>query len=256
MKFSKIISIILKTITAGIVVAYMVFAFITFSDADKSTKCNELNINFTEQQNSYLLTKEDIVLILKQNKLYPIGKTYFYANTDSIEQFLRHNPMITSAECYKTLSGKIQLDIAQKQPKFIVCSSDSNMYYVDNNRDTIPFSLNFRERLLVVTGNPVYPEMASESIFDFVDYIQKDSFWNVQITQIDVIYIEGKEPEIELYTLVGDAVIHVGTLDNFESKLQAMYHTYKYGFSHIGWNKYDRISLEYKGQIVCRRKKS
>ena len=253
MKFSKIISIIFKSIAAVIVAAYMIFAFIAFANVDQDMQCSELNINFTEVQDSYLLTKEDIKSILEQNKLYPEGKIYFNCKIDSIERFLRSNPMITSAECYKTLSGKIELNIKQKQPKFVVVSG-KNTYYVDNNRDTVPYSLNFQARLPVVTGDIVYPEMASESIYDFVDYVQKDEFWNAQIAQIDVVNMAGSEPKIELITRVGDAVIHVGTLNDFENKLQKMYSMYKDGFSLIGWNNYDRINLEYDGQIVCRKK--
>ena len=253
MKFSKIISIIFKLIAAVIVAVYIVFAFIAFANVDQDMQCTELNINFTEVQDSYLLTKEDIKSILEQNKLYPEGKIYFNCKIDSIERFLRSNPMITTAECYKTLSGKIELNISQKQPKFVVVSG-KNTYYVDNNRDTVPYSLNFQARLPVVTGDIVYPEMASESIYDFVDYVQKDEFWNAQIAQIDVVNMAGSEPKIELITRVGDAVIHVGTLDDFENKLQKMYSMYKDGFSLIGWNNYDRINLEYDGQIVCRKK--
>ena len=253
MKISKIISIIFKSIAAVIVAAYMVFAFIAFANVDQDMQCSELKINFTEIQDSYLLTKEEIRLILEQNELNPEGKIYFHSKLDSIERFLRNNPMITTAECYKTLSGKIELNIKQKQPKFVVVSG-KNTYYVDNNRDTVPHSLNFQARLPVVTGNIVYPEMASESIYDFVDYVQKDEFWNAQILQIDVIHKAGSEPKIELVTRVGDAVINIGTLDDFENKLQKMYSMYTDGFSHIGWNNYDRINLEYDGQIVCRKK--
>ncbi|MDR0811194.1 MAG: hypothetical protein LBN23_02815 [Paludibacter sp.] len=253
MKIKKVISIILKALAATVVVAYMAFAFIVFADADRDTECSELNINFNNAQDSYLLTKEEITHILDRRNLNPAGETYFHTKTDSIEKLLHRNPMISAVECYKTLSGKVKLNIEQKEPKFIVVSG-KGAYYVDNRRDTVPYSLNFKARLPVVTGATVYPEMSTESIFDFVDYVQKSDFWNAQIEQIDVIQNNGDEPKIELVTRVGDAIIHIGTLDNFEQKLQKMYYMFKDGFSKIGWNNYDFINLEYDGQIVCRKK--
>ena len=57
--------------------------------------------------------------------------------------------------------------------------------------------------------------------------------------------------KIELVPRVSDAIIVLGTLDNYQSKLEKLYKLYQKGFNVIGWNKYKVIDLQYKDQIVC-----
>jgi cell division protein FtsQ len=89
--------------------------------------------------------------------------------------------------------------------------------------------------------------MTTRQIFDFVNYLEKDTFWNAQIEQI---YIR-EDLIVELIPRVGNAVIILGRFDNFEKKLRNLHQLYTQAFNVIGWNRYDKIDLQFQGQIVC-----
>ena len=50
---------------------------------------------------------------------------------------------------------------------------------------------------------------------------------------------------------VGDHIVYLGKLDQFEDKLDRLKVFYKKALNEVGWNKYSRISLEFNNQIIC-----
>ena len=89
-----------------------------------------------------------------------------------------------------------------------------------------------------------------KDIYQFVEYINNDSFWSAQIDQIFV----DNDDEIDLIPRMGNNVIHLGTIENFDGKLRNLEAFYKKVLPEVGWNKYDHINLEFKDQIVCRKR--
>ena len=72
-------------------------------------------------------------------------------------------------------------------------------------------------------------------------------FWDAQIEQIYVT----ENNEIELIPRIGDNLILLGKIDNFEQKLENLQCLYEQALSKVGWNKYDTINLKYNNQVIC-----
>jgi cell division protein FtsQ len=138
----------------------------------------------------------------------------------------------------------VNIRIQQRIPKFRVVGLGS--YYIDVDRKPMPVSLNYAAYVPVVSGK-VTVSMVRGQIFDFVTFLEENPFWNAQIEQIFV----RDDKKIELIPRVGDAIILLGTLDNYQSKLEKLHKLYLKGFNVIGWNRYKVIDLQYKGQVVC-----
>ena len=155
--------------------------------------------------------------------------------------------MIKSAECYKTPSGIIYLNVQQRIPRFIISGTEN--FYVDADKNIFPVSLNNAVYVPVVSGR-VTKSFVTGHLFDFVNYIASNEFWDAQIEQI---YVR-EDQRIELIPRVGDAIIVLGEIDNYTEKLENLYYLYQKGFNVMGWNHYKIIDLQYKNQIVCTRK--
>lgn len=235
---------ILIILSAFLVLGYFVFSLWSFSGKEKENVCHRLNIVLIDSTKIQLITQKDIAQILEENNLNPIGKTIKYIQTEDIERALHKNPMIKMAECYKTPSGIVNIKVKQRLPKFRVVGLGS--YYIDVDRKPMPVSPNYSAYVPVVSGR-VTVSMAAGQIFDFVTFLEGNPFWNAQIEQINV----REDKRIELIPRVGDAVILLGTFDNFQSKLEKLRKLYVRGFNVIGWNRYKVIDLQYKDQVVC-----
>ena len=118
-----------------------------------------------------------------------------------------------------------------------IVNMEKQVYYPvyikdDGSRDFIEkivFNLHFRER----SGDNWL--------------VENDKFWNAQIEQINVTPTR----EIELVPRVGDHVVFLGKIDNFEEKLGRLKIFYEKALNKVGWNKYERINLEFSNQIIC-----
>jgi cell division protein FtsQ len=243
MKLS-IFSKILLSLCIAVILGYVGFMIWAYSDADKSVICTSFDVQMKDASSMRLISEFEIAKILDVKGLNPVGEKYKNISTEEIERELLRNEMIKTAECYKTTSGKVIVEVKQRTPKFLIVGNDS--YYVDSDRKLMPVSLNYAAYVPVVSGR-VLRGMATHEIFDFVSYLEKDTFWNAQIEQIFI----RDDLKVELVPRVGNAVIILGKFDNFEKKLRNLHELYKQGFNVVGWNRYDKIDLQYHGQIVC-----
>ncbi|MGD0342896.1 MAG: cell division protein FtsQ, partial [Bacteroidales bacterium] len=89
-----------------------------------------------------------------------------------------------------------------------------------------------------------------KDMFSFINYINNDSFWSAQIDQI---YVDDNN-EIDLIPRVGNNIIHLGTFENYKGKLRNLAAFYDQVLPEVGWNKYSVINLEFRDQIVCKKR--
>jgi len=224
-----------------------VYAKWIFSDYDSDIICNDLQIHFTDNNKTKLITESDIAKIIDAKGLNPIGVRYKNIRSESIEDELIKNRIIKNVECYKTQSGILILEVMQRSPKFIIAGNEN--FYVDTDRELFPLSLNNAIYVPVVSGR-ITKSFATGPLFDFVDYIENSQFWNAQIEQVFIT----DDLKVEMIPRVGDAVILLGTLDKYAEKLEKLSVFYQKGLSVLGWNRYHSIDLQYDNQIVCKKK--
>lgn len=235
------ILIICGLVFAGV---YFILSLYSFTGKRQEIVCKEVKTTLIDSDEIQLIDPDDIESYLKRKNIYPVGKKLKEISTEYIENALQENPLIKSAECYITPTGITRIRIQQCCPKFRVIGIGN--YYIDTDRKKINPSTDYTAYVPIVSGY-VTTEMATGELFDFITFLEKNSFWNAQIEQIHV----RQDKKIELITRVGDSVILLGALDDYESKLDKLRKLYLKGFNEIGWNRYKTIDLQYKGQIVC-----
>jgi len=84
-------------------------------------------------------------------------------------------------------------------------------------------------------------------VFEMINFITDDPFWKAQIAQIDI----AENGELILYPQVTKQYVEFGTVENMETKFKRLKVFYKNILPQQGWNKYSRINLKYKDQIIA-----
>ena len=84
-------------------------------------------------------------------------------------------------------------------------------------------------------------------------YIESSPFWRAEIVQIIASTMSSGELKLELVARSGSHRILFGTADNVEQKLDRLLSFYDKGLTNIGWEEFRTISVEYEGQVVCRK---
>lgn len=237
---------ILLSIVMLALIAYLVVAITAFNRKPPKQTCRDVELVIKDTTYAGFITKSDIKGILEYKGIYPIGKAMERISTKSLEKEISKHPLIDQAECYKTPSGLICIEVSQRIPILRIMSANGDNYYIDNKGTIMPPEAKCIAHRTIITGN-VEKSFAMKDLYKFGVFLQNDQFWDAQIQQINVL----PDRTVELVPRVGDHIVYLGKLENFENKLARLKIFYEKGLNQVGWNKYSRISLEFNNQIIC-----
>ncbi len=236
---------------------FVIFLIITLaftSYESKNIPCRNIEIEFGNDE-LIQLSKSEIARMVKVADKDISGKKLEDINTDIIEKEVEKNPVVLKAEVYKVVAkdtssykGVVTVRVKHRSPVVRVMS-ESGSYYLDKFGGKIPVSIHYAANVLVATGY-FSEKYAKEELLPFVLFVENDEFWRAQVEQVHV----EKNGDVILTPLVGDQVIELGKLDNFEEKLRNMKAFYNQVLANNNWDKYERISLKYKNQVVAKRR--
>ena len=78
------------------------------------------------------------------------------------------------------------------------------------------------------------------------------------VDQIEQVYVrkdrKGKQV-VELVPRVGDQIVYLGPLDDYQKKLSKLKTFYEKAVGTVGWRKFAKVNLEYDNQIICTKRR-
>jgi cell division protein FtsQ len=169
------------------------------------------------------------------------------------------------AEVYMTNDGTLHVYADQREPVMRVMPDNGGDFFIDEEGVVVRTRNLYTPRLHIIGGNVnISSAMLNgvsildtsikntilRDIYHIVNYINDDNFWSAQIDQI---FVDNND-EIDLIPRVGNQLVHLGTAENYEGKLRNLEAFYDKVLPEVGWNKYSLINLEFKDQIVCRKR--
>lgn len=238
-KFFIIISIL-------IVAAYLIIAVTHFNLQPNTQCCKKIEVIIKDTSDVDLVTKSGVIQMLKKRGIQLVGKRMDEIDTKNLEQEAYRYPLVRNVECYKTLNGKIRIEVTQRIPILHVMNQYGEDYYLDNIGHivaSLPSVMAYRP---IVTGcaDKWY---ATNFLYKLGVYIYYNDFWRSTIQQINIL----PGHNIELVPRIGNHIVYLGGISHYNEKLNRLFIFYQQGLNKVGWNKYSRISLEFNNQIIC-----
>ena len=234
-----------------VIAGYLVMAVTAFNKPDMAaTHCTEVKTDIEQNIVDGFLTADEISKMLRQEKVYPLSKSMHDVSARQIEETLLKSPFVERAECYKTQSGLVCIQVRQRVPVVKVMADNGENYYIDSHASVMPEN-RFVNDLIIATGH-INRKYAQKHLSHVANYIMQDKFWQSQIVQINVL----ADGTMELVPRVGDHIIYIGAPEGVEKKLDRMRKFYLYGLNKAGWNKYSYINVEFSNQIICKKRKN
>lgn len=238
--------VILLTISVCIVAGYLLFACCFAPHRHKHEQCTALSICIKDSNERQFVEEDDLRRLIQQKQLDPTGKARHEVSTDEIERTVAAHPLLKSTEVYKSKNGQVCVDVRQRTPRLRVMGEEN--YFVDTDRKIMPAGSTTASYVPILTGR-VTKKRATGDLYDFVQFLEDNEFWNAQIVQIHITPTQ----QIELIPRVGDQVILLGELTGYEQKLDKLHTFYTAALNKRGWLPYKEIDLRYHGQIIGRR---
>jgi cell division protein FtsQ len=226
--------------------------------------CGGVMVRIHDSSDYRFVTKNEILNLVNVNGIRISGEPVKDIPVTDIENRLDALSDLRVAEVYTTIDGILHVDADQRDPVMRVIPESGGDYYVDEDGVVFRKSGLYSPRLQIAVGNiNITSDMlkgvsildtASHSvlrdIYYLVEFINKDSFWSAQVDQISV----DNDGELDIIPRVGNQIVHLGSAENFEQKFMNLEAFYKDVLPEVGWRKYVSIDLEFKDQIVCKKR--
>jgi len=203
-------------------------------------------------QNMFLDEKEVTALLNLQQPV--VGTSMNKTDLRALESFVEKNSWIQNAEMYFNNQQILQVKILERQPVARVFLIDGGSFYVDSAGLRLPLSDKVSARVPVFTGFPssqpilAKPDSALlNGIVKLAQFIQADSFWMAQISQVNI----NGQSNFELIPLVGNQLILLGDAELLDKKFHRLNIFYHQALLQQGLNTYEKLDIRFDNQVVA-----
>ena len=246
-------------------VLYLIIMPVYFARSTNSRPCGGIVIDISDSSDYHFVTKRQLLNLAYGNSGRIVGKPVKDVSVSEIENRINVLRELKKAEVYMAIDGTVHIYVEQRNPVMRVMPDEGGDYFVDEDGFVVRRRNLYNPRLHIVEGNVnISSAMLNgvsvldtsiknsilKDIYHLVNYINDDKFWSAQIDQI---YVDGND-EIDLIPRIGNQLVHLGTAENYVGKLRNLEAFYDKVLPEVGWNKYSLINLEFKDQIVCKKR--
>lgn len=237
MKRKEVIFMIL-----GFIVLITLVSFSVIHNASRPVK--GLKINFLAENPNYFLNEDVITKSINEESKNVMNLVLSEVEIKEIEKKVANNPYVDSVQVSKDVKGTIYLDIKTNVPIARI-SSPKGEFYVSDKGYKMPLSKLNSATVMLVQGDVKEDEF--EDLAKFITVINNDDLFKNHIIGIEKI---GKK-SYNLLTNNGNFFIELGTLNNFEKKLNNLKLFYEQYIDFVGTENYEKLNLKFTNQIVA-----
>ena len=240
-------------IAAGVIV--LLVAAVKKEDKQK---CKGMFVTINGVSNNFFVDKQDILQAINEYiDGSPVGKPVSMLNLKALENDLQKNIWVKKAQLFFDNNDKLQVIITEREPVARVFTTTGTTFYIDSSITMLPLSDKFSARLPVFTGFPSDKMVLRRAdsallreVYQVSMAIQQDSFLMAMIDQVDIT----AQRTFEMMPKIGNTIIAMGDGKDVEEKFIQLKLCYKEVIAKAGWNKYSMVDVQYKDQVVAKRK--
>jgi len=233
---------------------------------NNGSDCQSVEVEIAYQNGLQFVDEAAILSIVKRECGNLTGKPVSQIHLGTIEKAVLNNPFVQNVNVYKTIGGKVKLEVKQREPLLRVFNMRGEDFYIDRQGFMMPVSNVYTARVPVVTGyikagyspsmnlslgyeahEVALSERVIKDLYQLARFLENDAFWAAWFHQIYV----NPSGEFELVSRCGNHIVELGNLDFLEARMNKLMVFYLNGLPKAGWQKYKRINLKFKNQIVC-----
>jgi cell division protein FtsQ len=214
--------------------------------------CSGIEVAFSEEGNNFFVDERGVVAILKQ--VGPIkGEEIKSIDLNALEARMKSDRWIADAELFFDNKQVLQVIIEEKEPVARIFTVGGSSFYIDSACRRLPLSEKLSARIPMFTSFPSdVPHLSRPdsqllaSVKQLAMFIQADEFWKAQVAQVDIT------PEgFEMIPTVGNHVVELGKYGEWQRKFDQLFSFYKQVWTKVGFERYERIDVQFSGQVVA-----
>jgi cell division protein FtsQ len=238
---------------AGLLVVIFLVALFAASASQANRVPVGLDVSIVNENEHKFIYKKDIEHLLKtvEGPNY-LKTTISQMDLSKLEREVEKNPWVIKSEVYVDNAARLKVQVTQRVPVARIFNQTGASWYMDSTLKMLPVSASYAYPSPVFTNVPVlnndtFGNSLKAKIAYLSSVIINDSFWNAQITQIEV----QPNQTFVLIPMLGEHKILLGDTSNVRAKLDNLFAFYQNVSTKIGWDKYTVLDARFAGQIVA-----
>ncbi|MEQ9591793.1 MAG: cell division protein FtsQ [Cyclobacteriaceae bacterium] len=218
--------------------------------------CSNIVIELENAHENHFIDEADVLNILENSGQSIIGTSIDRLNLNILESQLKSDKHILDAELYEDVKGNLMVNVDLRRPIARLVRNDGPDAYIAEDGVVMSMSDKFSSRVLLITGAIVKPLIEAGDLYatedgiklmEMIHFINEDEFWKAQIAQVDF----DSKGKAEIYPQVTGQLVEFGRLEDIEVKFKKLLIFYKEILPQRGWTKYDRVNVEFEGQVIA-----
>lgn len=174
----------------------------------------------------------------------------------AIEDTLKTFTGVSDVQAYFDTRSMLHVRVQERIPIARVFASNGASFYLDSLGKVLPLSDQ------VVIDCPVFngvqwrsnqpDSLQAQRIVSLARYIQADTFWSAQVGHFDI----DEKGSFEMIPVAGNHRVQFGTGEDPAGSFRRLWIFYQQVLRPQGLDRYARIDVRYKGQVVASRNKA
>ncbi|MCZ8069824.1 MAG: cell division protein FtsQ/DivIB [Cytophagales bacterium] len=217
--------------------------------------CKNISVEIENLNENHFLDEADVMKLVETSGETIKGIGIDRINLKDIEKKLKYDKHILDAELYGDLKGNLVVTVELRRPIARIVQNDAPDAYIAEDGVIMPVSEKYTSRVLLISGH-VKPLLESEDLnsseegkqlLEMIEYINANRFWKAQVAQLDI----DRSGRIDIFPQVTGQRVEFGKPENIEMKFKKLMIFYKEILPARGWTRYERVNLEYEGQVIA-----
>ncbi|WP_226989453.1 cell division protein FtsQ [Blattabacterium sp. (Blattella germanica)] len=224
----------------------MVSLFYFSQKIHKNRNFKQFNIVIDPLSKDHFVNEEIIknILFSKVEKIEKKNRSIMYIDNG---KKLNNYPFIKRSEVFLSVDGTLNIQVWQKEP-ILRIKNGNQEYYLTKDAENLELSPFYSSKVILAKG--IFSKKENKYLADLVQFINSDELLKNQIISI-------KKNDHNLFILIpkiGNHHIILGNIKNFKNKLNKLKAFYKQYLNKIDINQYKSIDLQYKDQVVAKKR--
>lgn len=222
-----------------------------------NSACTDLHVEINGEGDNFFVDEKDIARLLQaDDKL--IGKQQKDIDIRVLEAKLESEKWIANADLFFDNKYVLQVKVQENEPVARLFTVNGNSFYIDSTGMRLPLSDKRSARVPMFTSFPSDRTRLSRpdslvmaTVMELSMIIHNTPFWNAQVAQIDIT------PDgFDMIPTIGNHVVILGKEGKMKDKLDRLYSFYKQVWAQVGLEKYEKLDVQFDGQVVATRRGS
>lgn len=234
-----------------------IFFLIAFSERKQNgVVCKNIVVDLENTNENHFLDEADVLKIIEGSGQSIIGKNIEEINLRALETRLENDKHILNAEIFGDVKGNLTVNVNLRRPIARLVRTNGPDAYVAEDGAVMETSEKYAARIILVSG-PIVKGLIDKGdlnsseeglqLMHMIEFVNKDQFWKAQVAQLDF----NQAGKVFIYPQVTGQIVEFGKLENIEVKFQKLMIYYKEILPQMGWTKYERVNVEFDGQVIA-----